>query len=306
MAYSRTEWSAAKIALHNADKPAAWGENHVRSLTSSTLQWRTGTATWAAGSDGTATLGPVDFLADGFTDQRSYPNASADPWTLLFDFGAAGVDFDSIAILYHNYSSIAGMVVTVDIADSTNFVTNVQTIATWTPGTSTKRLVALELDHGGGTSIFEYTTVRYMRIVQNPTAGAVPRIGEVFVGSRKQLKHNPSIPWDERARSSAWEENVTYGGRKNRVVHHRGRRRLAAALKPAEAPYIDDLWDLYKTDTQHGTQPFLWIDKPNTDPQGAALMMMDADFDYPRGGPNHRDLTLLAEEQGPHFVDLEA
>lgn len=306
MAYGSTEWPAAKIALHNADKVAVLGENHVRSLTSSTLQWRTGTATWAAGSDGTAAQGPVDYLADGLLDQRSYPASSADPWTLLLDFGASGVDFDSIVIANHNFASIAGMVVTVQIADTTNFVTNLQTLASWTPGTSTKRLVALELDHTGANSIREYTTVRYVRIVMNPTSAAVPSIGELYFGSRKQLKHNPSYPWDERARSSRWEQTTTYGGRKNRVVHFRGMRRLEARLLPSETAYIDDLWDLYKTDTLHGTNPFVWFDKPNTDPQGAPLMMFPEDFDYPRQGPNHRELVTLAEEQGPQFVDLEA
>jgi hypothetical protein len=81
---------------------------------------------------------------------------------------------------------------------------------------------------------------------------------------------------------------------------------MSASLTPSETTYIDDLWSLYKTDTKHGTLPFMWVDQPNTDPQGAVMMLFDAEFEYPRQGPNHRELVMSAEEQGPHFVDLEA
>lgn len=304
MSYSSAQLSATIIALHNADKPCIVGDNQLRTLTSSTCQWRT-TGSWASGSDGTDANGAIDYLADGFSDTRSYPSSAQDPWYLIFDFGSPGIAFDSVFILNHNLNSISGMVVTLQIADSNTYVTNLATLATWTPGSSNKRLVALEMDHVG-SSIRQYSAVRYVRLKFDPSTGAIPKVGEVIFGNRKQLKHNPTIPWDEYERKSVFTETISYSGRKSKVVHYRGQRMMQAALHPAESSYITDLWNFYKTDTVHGTLPFMWVDQPHTSPQGANFLQMDPSFSFPRQGPNLRELVLKAEEQGPNFTDLES
>lgn len=302
MAWAAADLSSTVRALAAADKPLILASNVIRSA-GGTYKWT------AAGGNADASITdssyPTTYLHDSQMHLKTRPNASGVDRYLNFDFGAAGVTFDSIAILNHNLGTLGTYTVLFQIDNVANFA-SATTIATMTSGTSTKRLVSLDLKDTGSVAR-SFSGVQYARLKLSKAAGGLPQIGEVILGSRRQLKHQPEIPWDEKHRRTTADRTTTDTGITTTYVRARGQRLMDATLSPAESTYIDDLRSLYESDMDFGRYPFLWIDKPATSPQAAYWMQLDdLGWQMRLVGPTERQVRINAYEQGPQFVGLEA
>lgn len=298
MAYSSADLSANELAWMADDKPLLNARNWVR-----------GASTHLWDADGVSTF--TDISASGFPATAAYdshmhvvtkPNAAATTQYFVVDYGSEAMEIDCIFILGHNFSSVGGgLDVTVEIADDNAFSSNMIEIASWSPS-SDARLVALDLDHGTGTSQ-RYSSVRYLRVIMTGTSHT-PEIGELILGRRRQLKHNPIVPWDDghlRSKVATFESS---SGVRTQYVHHRGRRVINARNSLTDSTLISELQTMLGgAESQWGTLPIMWVDQPTTDPNSAYWMYLEnPELAMPLQGPTERMLNLQLVEQGPDFV----
>ncbi len=303
MASSRVELSSTIRALMAADKPLLGGlyANAIRGLSSTAIQWRV-TGSFASGADATDSAFPTSLLYDGKTTAQTQPTGGSTANYVIIDAGA-NISFDYLAILRHNFGDIGGLAVSVEIADNNAFSTNLYEIASWTPTTQTRRLTEFALDHTG-SSAYTYSA-RYIRIKMTKASSFTPAIGEFVLGTRRQLKHHPEIPYDDKRRHTEAVDLVSYSGATTRMVKYKGQRLLQCALKVSESAYVSDLDALWTTDTDYGTYPFLWVDRPSTEPHKAYTMLGQPERIGTLVGYAARSYEFVASEQGPTFVDAE-
>jgi hypothetical protein len=274
------------------------GSNWLRDAT---VRWNaTGTF---ADPDVTSSTYPSYRVADGFDWLATAPNTTANTWYLLFNLGAE-IAFDVVAILGH--SSLSGATVTVEVADDSAFSSNLDEIYSFGAiGSGTERLIALELLHTG-TDARSYTA-RYVRLKFAKGSAFTPYVREVIIGARRQLKENPSRPFDYDSRRSTTERFTANNGQMTDYVLSRGQHVLDALLEPYEEPYLSDMISFFNDDIDCGVEPFLWIPRPETAPAEAYLMKLDEpSFSFPADDMvTQRSWRLQATEQGAQYVSRE-
>ena len=303
--YTAADVASADRTLAAADK-CMLGSLALSTSLVVASEWRTG-GSFAAGADATDANYQARRAYDGFTDLATRPNAAGVTWYYMIDASTAGVTFDGAMILGHNFGTIGGLTVTLQISDSSTFVTNLIDIAVWTPGTSNVRLVDLVLESGGETAQ-RYSTVPYVRLKITGTSG-VPEIGELVLFKRMQLQYKPSIPYDDQ---KLWQNSgqfLSASGVRQDYVRSRAGRRLEASLTVTSTAKIAEVRTWFD-DTQQGTRPFVWSENPNSAPSTQTFLMSldgeNKELAFDEVGPNHRELVLGATEQGPDYQKLEA
>lgn len=301
MAYAAANVAAADLALAAADKPML-GALVVYSATAA--EWRT-SGSFASGSDGTASGYAASRAYDGYTDLVTKPSSSTTDWYYMLNLSAGSVSFDGVAILGHNFGTIGGLTVSLQIANNNAFSTNLITISQWSPGTSNARLIDIELESGGGTAQ-EYSDVEYIRLRVNGTSGA-PEIGELALFNRTQLPWRPDRPYNKNATAQQATIRRSDSGVVTSYTRSRGAKKLSATLTVNGSSKIEEVhswWD----DTRQGTRPFVWLEEPYSNAQDLCLMSFaedDPELQFDEIGPNIRELVLDAVEQGPDFERLE-
>jgi hypothetical protein len=284
-----------------ADKPLIMARNWLR-LSTADAKWNTA-GTWAA-ADGSDADGPATYGFDDFDHLQTYPDDAAPPNTVYYvmNLGAESGEVDSVALKNHNLNS-EGVTVAVEFdgtAGPTGTFGTTHTAASSTPS-SDKRVVFLDLHHTGSVPL-RYTSVQYLRLKCTGTT-ITPKIGEVIISRRRQLKHKALLPWDKSSKISNVGRFDTAGGIDHSYTFHKNRRILRGTLKAHEDDFIDDLDAFYETDTDGGTLPFLWIEDPNTDASDAHwVKLVNPDLIYPLSGWTERNFQLHAREMGPNFL----
>jgi hypothetical protein len=187
---------------------------------------------------------------------------------------------------------------------NTDFAANLEDVATYDPDSGdNKRVALLDLDHTSGNAQ-RYTSVEYLRLKFVGT-NIQPNIGEIIIGRRRQLKHKSNLPWDPSKHHSETTEFVTHNGIRTRYVRNKGQQRIVASLTPSDTTLQSDIETFYKTETDFGTLPFVWIEDPNTTPSDALWMHLDnPDLNFPFAGFAKREVVIDAREQGPNFLAL--
>lgn len=302
MAWSRTARDATDVGYLDADKPMFVAANWMRSgLTS---KW---TADGLNGSaDITAAGAPTSCLADDATE-RTYPASSGTTRALNF-YWSAGINIEALALV--SFAGLSTATVKFDISDGATFPVGPTTItlATWTPGAHTNRLVAWKLDHLAGGGAFRYTGVTYARLLFTAAGPITPYLGELWVcPSIRQLKHQPTRPYDDGEHDSSFADRKGQNGRTMRYVHYARRRLLHARLNPSITAQQTALQSFWHSDIAGGARSFLWVPRPTSAPQDAPMMFVSEEaLAFPWLGPAERELNLSAFEQAPDFVALEA
>ena len=309
MAYGFADIPQAERDLIAADKPRLIGRNWGRTAT--TLRWD---------ADGDLTAGAdvadASFPSKRIKDDQSYlvtkPSGSAvesppGTWNRYFayDFGSEGMEIDAVALLKHNLGTLTGVTVDIRVADNAAFVTNNRIIETFTPGSSNKRLVSVSLEHGGGIAQ-RYTTVRYLMIHLKKGADFTPEFGEFIIGRSRQFKHTLKIPYARRRLRSRWSDFEAASGAGRRYGFHKNRRPITGSINPSETAYIDDLETLFKTETDGGKLPILWVEKPGTAPSDAWwVRYMNPDLQLTNVDFTEHEVPLDFLEVGPDFLAAE-
>jgi len=302
MAWSSAAISATYLAARALDKPMLIGANELRPDRVSSIQWRT-SGSFSSGSDGTATNGPARRAGDGFTSMYTYPSSAANTWYYLMKWTTAAT-FDALVIIGHNFGTIGGLTVTLDVADDDAFSSNLQTIATISPGSSNDRSVALTLKHTGSDPR-QYTGVTRARLKVTKGSSHTPQFSELILGRSHQLTYKPDIEYATFNEESSTDESETLTGEVGGVTNYERRKLLEADLTlqdETEATKIKDWW----SDCKGGTKPFVWIEEPTTTPSSAMLMMLSekrAPLNYIDGAL--QTYRISAREQSPFLLAAE-
>lgn len=298
MPFSSAELTADEIALAAADKPiigsnAAHG--NVSALIGSGWDWSTG--------NDAAQPGPR--AVDGFPGIRTTPTTAGLNHILTLGFTTA-IEFDFFAIIGHNFDTFGLFDLTLRVADDFAFTSNVQTISTNSINpTDAKRIADLTLFHTGSVAR-RYSSVLFVEVAMLLLDSSLkPTIGQIIFGRRRQLKHEPNRPWDPTNLISGMDDFESRSGVMHRTSRFTGRRIIDANLTAYEDSFQADL-DSWFVETNYGANPFIWIDKPNSDPAGLYLMhQQEPSLSFPFIQFNTREFTLIGNEQGPNFVSTE-
>lgn len=309
--------SGLEQAAQLAGKPIflGAGANALRSFLTA-AEWSSA-RTWATGGSGggtnlTRTAEPTRWAHDARLHARTRPNASGgSSMFLLLELDTATID--TVIIANHNFASIAGCEVRAGVADDSAFSTNLRVIAEWTAFDGS-RLVAIDLTDGGAHGAGEYrrfSTVRYayVEVITSGTfAVTVPRIGEVWMGQRRQLGRHHDRPGDNQALESRTDMMEADSGAVSSYVRHQGRRAVNLSWVSDEADdYGDDVatWrGIFETDTAHGTLPVFYIGDPSAPADAPLLLLNEPAQRFEWLGPQHVRRSFAARELPP-FVSGE-
>lgn len=294
MVWSGADVSVADLALAALDKPILAASN---ALDGATFKW----TTTVDGSAVTET-GASSRLTDRLTHLQAYPNASAVDYYLHCTL-ASPADFDGILLV--NHSGLSGVYMSAEIADDAAFTVRKETIWSTGPiGSGTKRLCSLNLEDSGATVAQRYSGVSHFQLKFIGT-GFTPKIGELWLFRRRQLKNNPKLPYDPNMYASSVSTSTTRAGVVIKYVKHKGRQDLSINLNPWIDTYKDDL-EAFIVDTEYYTKSCIWIPKPNAAPTDARIISLTSTAPtWNEVGFTERQITLTGREQGPHFLSQE-
>jgi hypothetical protein len=281
--------------LRASDKLLLVGKNYLRH-TGNAPAWRQ----TAAGADEVAT----GFATTRAYDDRDYldtkPGSAQNTWLFTVDLGSTHLaEFDHVTIL--GLDSLTCQI-EVEIADDAAMTSNKQTLATAASGTHVDRVVFDELYHTGSTAR-RYSSVRYLQIKFTGT-GIQPEFGELIIGRSRQMKFNPLTPFDRKNLVSNLGVYESYAGTSSTYAFYTNRRKIVATLLTSEDAYSTEIETFFKTDTEGGTLPFLWIDKPGTVPDTVYWMYFQTPaLSGANTGWARRDFLFDCLEVGPNFMD---
>lgn len=302
MAIGTTTVSAAELANMAADKPLVCGKNLVRlaRVAGTTMKWCNDATPTTSSTDRSATDGPASMLGDDSSTWQSYTNTTSTTWWAVIDFGAT-YDVDFIAILNYNFPGVA---LRLDLDDASTFATAVTAVAAGTVSASPSLRYSI-LSLGAGNA--RYTGVRYARVrFQTGGAAFTAKLGEIWLGKRIQLAHQPNEPWSAAAESGLVDMFESKSGARTNYVRHAGRRIFAPEFIEHDATALAAL-RTFKQDCSFGALPFLWCDKPTSDPQ-RFMMMHQSNPGMPERteGPVASRFSFNGcEEIGPPFEATE-
>lgn len=305
MAWSSASISAADLALLAADKPILGSQSIPVSPLTPPVWYNSGSTT-----DRTEAEYPARRAYDGFGDLVTRPTtASVDKeWYFYFETSAAGISFDFIAILGHNFGtchSSGALTITLQIADASNFVGGVTIPVHVTTGSSNNRIIALSLYHTGSSAL-AYSAVRYARLkIVRASNNFTPAIGELILGSRLQMQRKPDVPYDQYAQSGENDFAITQGGVIHSSIYSKGRRVLSAQWTE-DSSTVHTQMIAWHTATAAKSRPFVWIENPGTSPsQWGYMVSRDSDLSLELvSNPSTRSFSIEAEEQGPEAYYL--
>jgi hypothetical protein len=299
MAWSSAAISAADLAYLAADKPILASQAIPVAPTS--CIW---TETGAVGAtDRTLSTNPARRAYDGLVGVWTCPDATVSAtWYYTMDLAAAGVEFDLIAILGHNFGTITVSALTLEVSDASNFA-GASSIPIASTITTNTRIMQLSCFHTGAAAL-RYSAVRYARL-KFAGCDAKPQFGELVLGRRLQMHAKPDVSYDSYSLHGNKEISATQGGVIHSSVFSKGQRHLSAAWRD-DSTTRQALVAAWIAATSYKTRPFVWIENPNSAPSSWHYMVPDdADFDYPlEENPSIRTFTIDATEQGPesHYL----
>jgi hypothetical protein len=272
------------------------GANYLRD--SSVCIWRQDGDAGAA--DEADSNGPSARIYDDLTHLQSYPGSTQTTWYITANLGAT-YTIDTVCIV--GLADVSGRTISVEIANSDDFTSNLQAIDSRVMS-SEKRIAFTEMYHTGSNPR-RYTGVQYIRIKITGTT-TIPKVTEVFIGRRRQLKHASMLPYDNNGLASRTDRFESLSGVIRTIERYRGRRILTANFNPHEDARISDVTDFYETDTDFGTLPFCWWDAPNTSSDDFPVMLLDDPaLNMPLVDWTERQWALQATEIGSSFVASE-
>jgi len=310
MPYSAAALTGAETTGFDADKPLLVVQ---KALTATDAEWTTTGDLSGSGDSQTDASFPGsrahDDIGSLITKIRSdsAPISAASPKYFNFEFGA-GISFDTLLILDHNFNSGGFTSVSLELADNDAFSSNVIEIGKYTvDGTTDNRILITNLNSAGGSSTYSssgtaqrYSSVERCRLKIEHSGSKTPALGEVFLGTRYQLQKNPDVPWDNKAEFSETTEFKALSGLTRRYVRYRGQatRNLRSPIADsAEITVIEDWWDA----TEEGTRPFLYVETPSSAAKPYLMIMDTPALNFPLVGPFERVLAFSMTEQPPYL-----
>ena len=299
MAFTATQLSTVVQNAYNNDKPILLGDNALDNsdlaLSISSYGWTGG---WTAvmlvgrpfgdyagipGVRANDTTYPPTRAFDRFTYLRTRallpsPLTSTADWSFLFRSSTAPFEFDSIAILNHNFGTLSkqfgtygggnAFIVRIGISDTGSFGGGWTEVASFTDPLTDKPLVSFNLSNGASspTTFAQFSGVQYGGIsiecdgsTMGTAEGTFPEIGEIVFGKRMQLLHGPAIPYNDRNTGSDLGGGRVTGdtGISAAFLRSAGRRSIQANYTLTSDR--DDMLSFYQNDISQGQKQFLYV-----------------------------------------------
>jgi len=328
-----------------ANNPMMIGSNHLETNISGLgVQWRSGVATrgsYTVGSDIAAGAGTERRAVDRQPHLRYQPTlvASQDTYTILFNPSLSGVAtgltqlqtaMDMMAIFNHNINTLAEastftIRVTMDIADNSAFVTNLQEVArvdiSVSAGTVPRDSPILDLilstsSAGSNAIVLDAEFVRINFEIDPGGAGvftAVPFVGQCVAGRRNQMSHKSIVGnFDDIPGSAVVADNISKSGTIVRHKFNSGGQVKPILFTPggvgSNSFSIDDAVELRRLyrDTADATESLVYIENPFVSPAQNTIYcyFQNPELFQSIEGPFKRNTPLTLLEAKP-FVARE-
>jgi len=220
------------------------------------------------------------------------------------------VTFDTVVIMGHNFGDVtnSGSSITVDLvatgAATTSTISDAITVAS---GDNSRLVFTFLYNTSGAKPSYPQrvtlgTSNRKLNIrLQNVsgTTSTKPAIGEVWVGQRRQLMHNPNLPFDDKSETGLVSDFASKSGLTQRYTSHRGKalRTINKSVTDSnELAAIEAAFD----DSDDFTKPIVWIENPSNASPDAYLMLAESPtLSLPLQGPIERVFGTSLIEQPP-------
>ncbi len=312
MVYIETAIPASELAAYTADAPLFLAGN-VLSLYNALPQWRV-SGSWTSGTNIAASGAPTRWAFDGhghLPSRLTLPSPVINDFSYIMDLSEGTNDartFDSVVIWNHNFHLMTPTVtVYLEISDNSDFSGDVD-LATWLILSATDyRLTSFSLN-----TAKRYTNARYVRLRVNTSAvgGFVttpPFVGEIFLARRYQMSYPPELgvmPTGEISRdvtifSPKSAASTTY-------VRNRGGRVFPSMMFRSggadrnghnQETAFRNFWSA----SRQGTQTFVYVPNPSTQPGLAVFCRADERFTIPQLGPLEHELSCSFSEKAPFY-----
>jgi len=226
-----------------------------------------------------------------------------------FAFGS-DVTFDTVVIMGHNFGDVtnSGSDITVDlVATGAATTTTISDTITVASGDNSRLVFTFLYDTSGAKPSHPQrvtlgTSNRKLNIRLQNVSGSTstkPAIGEVWVGQRRQLMHNPNLPFDDKSETGLVSDFASKSGLTQRYTSHRGKalRTINKSVTDSnELAAIEAAFD----DSDDFTKPIVWIENPSNASPDAYLMLAESPtLSLPLQGPIERVFGTSLIEQPP-------
>jgi len=220
------------------------------------------------------------------------------------------VTFDTVVIMGHNFGDVtnSGSSITVDLvatgAATTSTISDAITVAS---GDNSRLVFTFLYNTSGAKPSYPQrvtlgTSNRKLNIRLQNVSGSTstkPAIGEVWVGQRRQLMHNPNLPFDDKSETGLVSDFASKSGLTQRYTSHRGKalRTINKSVTDSnELAAIEAAFD----DSDDFTKPIVWIENPSNASPDAYLMLAESPtLSLPLQGPIERVFGTSLIEQPP-------
>jgi hypothetical protein len=220
------------------------------------------------------------------------------------------VTFDTVVIMGHNFGDVTndGSDITVDLVANGAAVTKtISDTITVASGDNSRLVFTFLYDTSGAKPSYPQrvtlgTSNRKLNIRLQNVSGSTstkPAIGEVWVGQRRQLMHNPNLPFDDKSETGLVSDFASKSGLTQRYTYHRGKalRTINKSVTDSnELAAIEAAFD----DSDDFTKPIVWIENPSNASPDAYLMLAESPtLSLPLQGPIERVFGTSLIEQPP-------
>lgn len=220
------------------------------------------------------------------------------------------VTFDTVVIMGHNFGDVtnSGSDITVDlVANGAATTTTISDTITVASGDNSRLVFTFLYDTSGAKPSYPQrvtlgTSNRKLNIRLQNVSGSTstkPAIGEVWVGQRRQLMHNPNLPFDDKSETGLVSDFASKSGLTQRYTSHRGKalRTISKSVTDSnELAAIEAAFD----DSDDFTKPIVWIENPSNASPDAYLMLAESPtLSLPLQGPIERVFGTSLIEQPP-------
>ena len=293
---SSTDLSAAELALVTDQKPMLIASNV---LDDAAVRWNdAGTS-----SDGALDHAsyPATYAHDQFHHLYTTTSSAKTTWYYVVNMNTAQ-DFDAVAILGHNFGTIGGLTVTLELDDNNNgSYSSTTTLSTWSPGSSNDRLSSIVL---AGAGVAErHSGHSHVRLKLTKGSTFTPQIGELWIGRRRHLPYQFDGPLGDQHHRADFIDFASRSGVRTRHQMSKGQRVFSGSMlidQSADITSINTFW----SEADYGNRPFLWIPDPGTPANVYVMHHSTGELDFGLELPAARRFNLDMIEQAP-FKDTE-
>ena len=309
MSVTLADMATWEQTAYDADKPMMVATNNSDKITKASSGWFDSASGGTDDTDETVVSNARVRAYDriGALTVASDTARTSPAFRLAF---GSDVTFDTVVIMGHNFGDVTndGSDITVDLVANGAAVTKtISDTITVASGDNSRLVFTFLYDTSGAKPSYPQrvtlgTSNRKLNVrLQNVdgTTTIKPAIGEVWVGQRRQLMHNPNLPFDDKSETGLVSDFASKSGLTQRYTYHRGKalRTINKSVTDSnELTAIEAAFD----DSDDFTKPIVWIENPSQSSPDAYLMLAESPtLSLPLQGPIERVFGTSLIEQPP-------